>query len=99
VLAAAANTPIAAAVMGIELLPGPIGVFAALSAGTAFLIVGHRGVYSSQRLGISKSAGLDPTLDVPIGEISPTRLRIREGSLTDRVLRSRRRPGAGPRDL
>jgi H+/Cl- antiporter ClcA len=41
VVAAAANTPIAAAVMGMELLPGPIGVYAALSAGTAFLMVGH----------------------------------------------------------
>jgi H+/Cl- antiporter ClcA len=100
VLAAAANTPIAAAVMGIELLPGPIGVFAALSAGTAFLIVGHRSVYKSQRLGFSKSAGLDVTLDIPVGEISPTRFRIREGSLTDRVHRlrlGRRAPPVDPR--
>lgn len=89
VLAAAANTPIAAAVMGIELLPGPIGVFAALSAGTAFLIVGHRSVYPSQKVGFSKSAGLDLTLDVPVGEIDFTRVRIREGSLTDRVHRLR----------
>ena len=57
VLAAAANTPIAAAVMGIELLPGPVGVYAALCACTAYLIVGHRSVYASQKLGFSKSAG------------------------------------------
>src|SRR5581483_8483953 len=41
-LAAAANTPIAAAVMAMELLPGSEGVYAALAAATAFLIVGHR---------------------------------------------------------
>jgi H+/Cl- antiporter ClcA len=41
VLAAAANTPIAAAVMGMELLPTQLGVYAALCAGTAFLIVGQ----------------------------------------------------------
>jgi len=58
-LAAAANTPIAAAVMAMELLPGPEGVYAALAAATAFLMVGHRSVYASQKIGLSKSAGLD----------------------------------------
>jgi chloride channel protein, CIC family len=91
VLAAAANTPIAAAVMGMELLPGPIGVYAALCAGAAFLMVGHRSVYASQRLGLVKSAGLDVDLDVPIGEIHRTGLRIRKDSLTDRTLRLHRR--------
>src|SRR5262249_6440111 len=56
VVAAAANTPIAAAVMGMELLPGDIRVYAALAAGTAFLIVGHRSVYARQKIGLSKSA-------------------------------------------
>jgi len=88
VLAAAANTPIAAAVMGMELLPGSIGVYAALCAGTAFLIVGHRSVYASQKIGISKSAGLDLTLEVPIGDIDRASMRIRPGSLTDRALRA-----------
>ncbi len=86
VLAAAANTPLAAAVMGMELLPGPVGVFAALCGGTAYLIVGHRSVYASQKLGFSKSAGLDIRLDVPIGEIDRRALRVRPGSLTERAL-------------
>jgi H+/Cl- antiporter ClcA len=87
VVAAAANTPIAAAVMGIELLPGDIGVYAALAAGTAFLIVGHRSVFASQKIGLSKSAGLDVRMDVSLGELTREGLRIREGSLTERVLR------------
>jgi H+/Cl- antiporter ClcA len=95
VLAAAANTPLAAAVMGMELLPGDIGVYAALCGGAAYLIVGHRSVYASQKLGFSKSAGLDVRLDVPIGEIDRRALRIKPGSLTDRALR-RRRPPRGP---
>ena len=101
VLAAAANTPIAAAVMGMELLPGPVGVYAALCAGTAFLIVGHRSVYASQKLGFSKSAGLDVRLEVPIGEVDRAALRVRPGSLTERAiragdaLRSRARGGKG----
>jgi len=96
VVAAAANTPIAAAVMGIELLPGDIGVYAALAAGTAFLLVGHRSVYASQKIGLSKSAGLDVRMDVPIGELTRSGLRIREGSLTGRVLRRSRRVEKGP---
>jgi H+/Cl- antiporter ClcA len=98
VLAAAANTPIAAAVMGIELLPGPVGVFAALSAGVAFLIVGHRSVYPSQKLGLSKSAGLDVTLGGTVGDVVASGLRIREGSLTERVHRMRWRTDPRERD-
>jgi len=85
VLAAAANTPIAAAVMGMELLPTQLGVYAALAAGTAFLIVGHRSVYASQKLGFSKSAGLEPLLDVSMGEARDSAARIRKGSLTELV--------------
>jgi hypothetical protein len=86
VLAAAANTPIAAAVMGMELLPHDLGVYAALAAGTAFLMVGHRSVYASQKLGLAKSGGLDVPVDVPIGEVRPAAMRIRKGSLTESVM-------------
>ncbi len=84
-LAAAANTPIAAAVMAMELLPGPVGVYAALAASTAFLTVGHRSVYASQKIGLSKSAGLDVELGMAIGDVSRASVRIRKGSLTDRI--------------
>lgn len=101
VLAAAANTPIAAAVMGMELLPGHIGVYAALCAGTAFLIVGHRSVYASQKLGFAKSAGLELPLGGPIGDVTRTAVRIRKGTLTEVVhqtmfRRGRRGPGHPP---
>jgi H+/Cl- antiporter ClcA len=84
-LAAAANTPIAASVMAMELLPGPVGVYAALAAATAFLMVGHRSVYASQKIGLSKSAGLDVELGGAIGDVSRSSVRIRKGSLTERV--------------
>jgi H+/Cl- antiporter ClcA len=90
VLAAAANTPIAAAVMGMELLPPQLGVYAALAAGTAFLAVGHRSVYASQKLGLSKSGGLELPLGGSIGDIPATALRVRKGSLTERILARRR---------
>lgn len=84
-LAAAANTPIAASVMAMELLPGPEGVYAALAASTAFLMVGHRSVYASQKIGLSKSAGLEVELGGAIGEVSRDSVRVRKGSLTERV--------------
>jgi H+/Cl- antiporter ClcA len=98
VLAAAANTPIAAAVMGMEMLPHNLGVYAALCAGTSFLLVGHRSVYASQKLGLSKSGGLDVPFDIPIGEVTRSNVRLRKGSLTAAVharftrSRWRRRP-------
>lgn len=93
-LAAAANTPIAAAVMAMELLPGPVGVYAALAAATAFLIVGHRSVYASQKIGLSKSAGLEMELGGAIGDVTRASVRIRKGSLTDRVHRFGRAPSS-----
>ncbi len=102
VLAAAANTPIAAAVMGMELLPHQLGVYAALCAGTAFLTVGHRSVYASQKLGLSKSGGLEVPMGIPIGEVSAAEMRIREGSLTQTLLegfhRAKDRGGSGGDD-
>jgi H+/Cl- antiporter ClcA len=85
VLAAAANTPIAAAVMAMEILPASDGVYAALAATTAFLMVGHRSVYASQKLGLSKSAGLEIELGVSIGDVDRAAVRIRKGSLTQRL--------------
>jgi H+/Cl- antiporter ClcA len=96
VLAAAANTPIAAMVMGIELLPGPVGVYAALAAGSAFLLVGHRSVYASQKIGLSKSAGLDVTLDISVGDLTRSGMTIREGSLTERVHGRRKKARPAP---
>jgi hypothetical protein len=72
--------------MGMELLPPQLGVYATLCAGTAFLIVGHRSVYASQKLGLAKSAGLEVPMGGTIGDLNPTDLRVRKGSLTERVL-------------
>lgn len=91
VLGAAANTPIAAAVMAMELLPAQMGVYAALAAVTAFLMVGHRSVYASQKIGLSKSAGLEIDLGGTIGDFEHLPVRIRQGSLTDRLHRYRYR--------
>jgi len=91
VVAAGANTPIAAAIMAVELLPSSTGVYAALCACTAYLIVGHRSVYASQKLGYSKTPGLVVPLDVPIGEVARQGMHIQPGSMNERVHQLRER--------
>ncbi len=87
VLAAAANTPLAAAVMAMEVLPSSVGVYAALAAATAYLMVGHRSVYASQKLGFSKSGGLEIPTGGTIGDFDRSEIRIRKNSLTERLHR------------
>lgn len=95
-VAAGANTPIAASVMAVELLPAEIGVYAALCACTAYLIVGHRSVYASQRLGYSKTPGLVVPLDRPIGEMSREEIQIAPGSINERLHRFGRKRSPPP---
>jgi NAD(P) transhydrogenase subunit alpha len=73
------------AALAMELLPPSEGVYAALAATTAFLMVGHRSVYASQKLGFAKSAALEVNLGGAIGEFDVGTLRVRKGSLTDRI--------------
>ena len=54
VFGGAANTPIAATLMGIELFGLESGVFVAIACVMSYLFSGHAGIYSSQRLGAGK---------------------------------------------
>jgi H+/Cl- antiporter ClcA len=64
VLAGAANTPIAASIMAVELFGPQIAPYATVACVISFLITGHRSVYPSQVLSISKS----PSLKVELGK-------------------------------
>lgn len=55
VLSGAANTPIAATIMAIELFGAPIASFAAIACIISFAISGHRSVFPSQILARPKS--------------------------------------------
>lgn len=63
-LAGAANTPIAASVMAIELFGPKLGPFAAIACVVSFLLAGHRSIYPSQVLAMRKS----PSLAIRTGE-------------------------------
>jgi len=57
-LAGAANTPISASIMAIEMFGPAIGPYAAVACVISFLMTGHRSVYPSQVLSFAKSASL-----------------------------------------
>jgi H+/Cl- antiporter ClcA len=58
VVAGAANTPISASIMAIELFGSAIGPYAAISCVISFLMTGHRSVYPSQVLSMRKSSSI-----------------------------------------
>jgi chloride channel protein, CIC family len=86
VLAGAANTPIAASIMAVELFGPTIAPYATVACVVSFLITGHRSVYPSQILSITKS----PSLRVEIGkelEKVRTTVQLRDKSLTKGILK------------
>lgn len=101
-LAGAANTPIAAAIMALELFGPSVGPYAAVACVVAFLMTGHRSVYPSQVLAIKKS----PSIDVEVGrqienvetDYDPGgRPLVTKGLLMLRSLRARLRRRQTPR--
>jgi H+/Cl- antiporter ClcA len=64
VLAGAANTPIAASVMAIEIFGPQVAPYAAVACVISYLMTGHRSVYPSQILSVKKS----PSISVELGE-------------------------------
>lgn len=59
VLAGATNSPIASIVMAMELFGMDVAHYAAVSIAISFLVLGHRSVFPSQKISMSKSGLLD----------------------------------------
>lgn len=70
-LAGAANTPIAASIMAIELFGPQVAPYAALVCVISFLMTGHRSVYPSQILAFKKSKLIDIELGKEIEKSRP----------------------------
>jgi H+/Cl- antiporter ClcA len=86
VLAGAANTPIAASILAIELFGPAIAPYATLACVVSYLISGHRSVYPSQVLSISKSPSLQVELGREVEEIQAT-LNLRKKGFISRFFR------------
>ncbi len=85
-LAGAANTPIAASIMAMELFGPQLAPYAAVACVVSFLISGHRSVYPSQILAIRKSASVYAELGREVEEIVVT-VEPRSKSFSDNVFR------------
>ncbi|MFC1512952.1 chloride channel protein [Thermodesulfobacteriota bacterium] len=68
-LAGAANTPIAASILAMEIFGQKIAPYAAVACVTCFLITGHRSIYPSQITAAMKSASIRGNLGEEIEEV------------------------------
>ncbi len=78
-LAGAANTPIAASIMAVELFGAAVAPYAAISCVISFAVSGHRGAYPSQVIAVKKSSSIDVEIGAPLGDARP-RYAYREKS-------------------
>ncbi|GAB4024595.1 chloride channel protein [Spirosoma koreense] len=74
-LAGAANTPIACSILAIELFGATVAPYAAVACVISFLLSGHRSLYGSQVLAVSKSPAIHPKLGKEISGMSADPLR------------------------
>lgn len=94
VFAGASNTPIACALMGIELFGGGSALYLILGCVIAYLASGHRGIYVTQRVGVPKFAGADVGDDESLRALAERRggwlpaLPGVPGGLAQRLVRS-----------
>jgi H+/Cl- antiporter ClcA len=77
VFAGATNTPLACTVMGVELFGGQHVLYFAIACFVAYYFSGHSGIYTSQKINVSKG-NLDDHLteDNTIGSINKKRYRF-----------------------
>jgi H+/Cl- antiporter ClcA len=86
-LAGAANTPISASIMAIELFGPAIGPYAAVACVISFLMTGHRSVYPSQILSLTKSSSLLVEHGREMKNSRDVEFKPRAGSVSDLLAR------------
>ncbi len=67
VVASASNTPVAAILMGVELFGGGSTLYVAGACVAAYLMIGHRSVYSAQQIAYAKSAWIVAPAEHDVG--------------------------------
>jgi H+/Cl- antiporter ClcA len=86
-LAGAANTPISASIMAIELFGPEVGPFAAVACVVSFLMTGHRSVYPSQVLSLTKSSSLNVVHGKEMKNIGEVEYKPRQKSISEIIRR------------
>lgn len=86
-VAGAANTPISASIMAVELFGPRIGPYAAVACVISFLMTGHRSVYPSQVLSIKKSSSFTIEEGQEMKDIHDVEYNPRRKSISGTILR------------
>jgi len=86
-LAGAANTPIAAIIMAAELFGPGVAPFAAVACIISFLMTGHRSVYPSQILSITKSSTITLEKGKEMEGLGSMQITPRQRSLTSVIIK------------
>ncbi len=98
-LAGAANTPISASIMAVEIFGPVVAPYAAVSCVISFLMTGHRSVYPSQVLSMSKSSSIAVEKGHVMSDMGGVNVTPREKSITGgiaKVLENIRKKRKGP---
>ncbi len=85
-LAGAANTPIAASILSVELFGPSVAPYATVACVISFLMTGHRSVYPSQILSVKKSASIDVDVGQEMDRVEAV-FRERDRSVASRLIR------------
>jgi H+/Cl- antiporter ClcA len=86
-LAGATNTPISASIMAIEFFGPNIAPYAAVSCIVSYLITGHRSVYPSQVLAVTKSPSIQIEAGIVMDKLKTIKIRPRPHSITDSLVK------------
>jgi H+/Cl- antiporter ClcA len=86
VLAGAANTPIAASILAMELMGPEIAPYAAVACVVSFLMTGHRSVFATQLLYVKKSSSVEVETGKDLDGLR-TRFKYRDKSLIGALMR------------
>lgn len=92
-LAGAANTPISASIMAMELFGSQIAPYASVACVISFIMTGHRSVYPSQVLSITKSASLSVKEGSEIRDINDVEFRPRDKTVRNLLRKFRKGKG------
>ncbi len=86
-LAGAANTPISAIIMAAELFGPAVAPFAAVACIISFLMTGHRSVYPSQVLSITKSSTISVVKGKEMEDLDSVEITPRRRSITSLIIK------------
>lgn len=86
-LAGAANTPISASIMAVEIFGPAVAPYAAVACVISFLMTGHRSVYPSQVLSMSKSSSIAVEKGNVMSDMGGVKVALRAKSITGGIVK------------